>query len=149
MKPAAAVQVVNGGSITVTATFTDQYGAASVGKAITASVSGRNTSAAATNLVTDATGTVSYTVTDALPTSTTLTDTVTFSGGAASGNAVTITYVSALTASTMVTSPSATTTTASAPSDKGAVDSTGTASAGADRPSSREYSPTEPASHLR
>jgi len=132
IKPAAAVQVVNGGSITVTATFVDQYGAASVGKAITASVSGRNTSAAATNLVTDATGTVSYTVTDALPTSATLTDTVTFSGGAASGNTVTITYVSALTASTMVTSPSATTTTASSPSDKGAVDSTGTASAGAD-----------------
>ena len=132
IKPAAAVQVVNGGSITVTATFVDQYGAASVGKAITASVSGRNTSAAATNLVTDATGTVSFTVTDALPTSATLTDTVTFSGGAASGNTVTITYVSALTASTMTTSPSATTTTASAPSDKGAVDSTGTASAGAD-----------------
>jgi trimeric autotransporter adhesin len=132
IKPAAAVQVVNGGSITVTATFVDQYGVASVGKAITASVSGRNTSAAATNLVTDATGTVSYTVTDALPTSATLTDTVTFSGGAASGNTVTITYVSALTAATMVTSPSATTTTASAPSDKGAVDSTGTASAGAD-----------------
>jgi hypothetical protein len=82
--------------------------------------------------VTDATGTVSYTTTDAAPTSATLTDTVTFSGGAASGNTVTINYVSALTAATMVTSPSATTTTASAPSDKGAVDSTGTASAGAD-----------------
>ncbi|CAN1528809.1 Big-1 (bacterial Ig-like domain 1) domain containing protein [Candidatus Nanopelagicaceae bacterium] len=132
IKPAAAVQVVNGGSITVTATFVDQYGVAAVGKAITASVSGRNTSAAATNLVTDATGTVSYTVTDALPTSATLTDTVTFSGGAASGNTVTITYVSALTASTMTTSPSATTTTASAPKDLGAVDSSGTASAGAD-----------------
>ena len=36
----------------------------------------------------------------------------------------------ALTAATMVTSPSATTTTASAPSDKGAVDSTGTAVTG-------------------
>jgi len=134
IKPGTSIQVVNGGSLTITATFADQYGNAKVGSAITAQVTaGRNLQATATNLVTDADGSVTFTVTDAAPTSTTLTDTVTFSGGASSGNTVTITYVSALTASTLTTSPSATTAnTADKALDFGAVDSSGTASAGAD-----------------
>jgi hypothetical protein len=109
--PAAALKVVNGGSITLTATFTDQYGTAQAGQAITASVSaGRNLSTVATNLVTNAAGEVTYTVTDAAPTSTTLTSTVTFTGAAAAN--ATITWVSELTATTLTTTPSATTTTA-------------------------------------
>ena len=65
IEPAASVRVVNGGSITFTATYTDQFGAAKAGLAVTASVSaGRNLSAVATNLVTNADGEVSYTVTD-------------------------------------------------------------------------------------
>jgi len=131
VKPAASVRVVNGGSITFTATYTDQYGVAKTGVAVTASVTaGRNLSTVATALVTDATGTVSYTVTDAAPTSTTATSTVTFTGGAA--KTATITWVAALTAATLTTSPSATTAdTAAKAATLGAVSVSGTASDGA------------------
>ena len=130
-KPASALKVVNGGSVTVTATYVDQYGAAKSGLAIVASVSGRNTSTVSTNLVTDATGLVSFTLTDAAPTSATLTDTITFTGGATTS--FVITYVAALTATTMTTSPSATTAdTAAKAVDKGAIDVAGTPSDGAD-----------------
>jgi trimeric autotransporter adhesin len=130
--PAAALKVVNGGSITLTATFTDQYGTAQAGQPITASVSaGRNLSTVATNLVTNAAGEVTYTVTDAAPTSLLLTSTVTFTGTAAAS--ATISWVSELTATTMTTSPSATTTTALSPADLGAINTaTATASTGAD-----------------
>jgi hypothetical protein len=108
VKPATALKVVNGGSVTLSATYVDQYGNAKAGVAITAQItSGRNVQTDATNLVTDADGKVSFTVTDANPTSTTLTDVVTFTGGASAS--ATITYVSALTATTLTTSPSATT----------------------------------------
>jgi len=131
LKPASALKVVNGGSVTVTATYVDQYGAAKAGLAIVASVSGRNTSTVSTNLVTDATGLVSFSLTDAAPTSATLTDTITFTGGAAAS--FVITYVSSLVATTMTTSPSATTAdTAAKAVDKGAIDVSGTPSDGAD-----------------
>jgi len=131
-KPAASLRVVNGGSVTLEATYVDQYGNAKVGLAVSARITaGRNLQADSTNLVTDANGKVSFTVTDAAPTSTTLTDTVTFTGGATTS--FTITYVSALTASTLTTSPSATTAdTAAKALDLGAVAVSGTASDGAD-----------------
>jgi len=113
LKPASTIRSLNGGTNTFTATYKDQYGAPVVGSAVTAYVSaGRNLQSTATALVTDATGTVSFTVTDAASTSTTLTDTVSFTGGAADKNA-TINYSTAITASTLTMSPVTTATTPS------------------------------------
>ncbi|NDF99045.1 MAG: hypothetical protein EB101_09010, partial [Chitinophagia bacterium] len=132
--PATAVRVVNGGSITLTAEYDNNFGAPVVGRAVTAQITaGRNLQATATNLITDADGKVSFTVTDAAPTSTTATSTVTFGNGAATGNTVTITWVAALSATTMTTSPSATTAaTAVQALDLGAISTSGTASSGRD-----------------
>jgi len=113
--PASSVQVVNGGSITFTAECDDNYGVAMTGRAMSASVSaGRNVQTVATNLVTDASGMVKFTVTDAAPTSTTLTSTVTFSGCGTATDA-TINWVSAATAPTTMTMSPVTTSTAPSP----------------------------------
>jgi hypothetical protein len=110
--PASTVQVVNGGSVTFTAECTDSYEAVMVGRAMSASVSaGRNLSTVATNLVTNADGEVSYTVTDAAATSTLLTSTVTFSGCGTATDA-TINWVAATTVPTTVTMSPVTTATA-------------------------------------
>jgi hypothetical protein len=132
IKPATSVKVVNGGTITYTATFANNFGALRAGIAVTAQiVAGRNLQAVATPLITNASGEASFTVTDAAPTSTTLTSTVRFSDGSATADA-TITWVSALTASTMVTVPSATTSSALQPgSTNNIYTSTATASTGA------------------
>jgi hypothetical protein len=131
--PTSTYLVVNGGTITVKADLYSQYAVARTGVAVTARISaGRNVQATATALITDATGEVSFTVTDAAPTSATTFDTITFSDGTVSGT-VTINYVAALTATTMTTSPSATTTTALSPADLGAINTaTATASTGRD-----------------
>ncbi len=131
--PTSTYLVVNGGTITINAELYNQYAVALTGTAVTAQVTaGRNVQALATNLVTDASGAVTFTVTDAAPTSATTYDTVTFTGSGISA-AVTINYVAALTATTMTTSPSATTTTAANPSDLGGVNTaTATASTGRD-----------------
>jgi len=131
--PTSTYLVVNGGTITINAELYNQYAVALTGTAVTAQVTaGRNVQALATNLVTDASGAVTFTVTDAAPTSATTYDTVTFTGSGVSA-AVTINYVAALTATTMTTSPSATTTTAANPSDLGGVNTaTATASTGRD-----------------
>jgi hypothetical protein len=131
--PTTTYLVVNGGSITILADLYNQYGSALTGTAVTARITaGRNLQATATNLITDAAGGVSFTVTDAASTSATTYDTVTFSYGTVTED-VTINYVAALTASTMTTSPSATTTTALSPADLGGVNTaTATASTGRD-----------------
>jgi hypothetical protein len=131
--PTSTYLVVNGGSVTVSADLYAQYATVKTGTAVTAIISaGRNVQTVSTALITDASGRVSFTVTDAKSTSTTTYDTVTFSDGTVSA-AVTINYVAALTATTMTTSPSATTTTALSPSDLGGVNTaTATASTGAD-----------------
>jgi hypothetical protein len=131
--PASTYLVVNGGSITVAADLYSQYAVARPGVAVTARVTaGRNLQTTATALVTDASGEVKFTLTDAAPTSATTFDTITFSDGTVSGT-VTINYVAALTATTMTTSPSATTTTALSPADLGAINTaTATASTGRD-----------------
>jgi hypothetical protein len=128
LSPAATVRAINGATTTFTATYYNQFGAVVAGAAVTASVSsGRNLSAAATNLITNASGEVSYTVTDANPTSTTTSDVVTFTGGAADVDA-TILYAASITASTMTMSP---VTTSTAPSSSAVYTSTATASLGA------------------
>jgi hypothetical protein len=112
--PATTVSVVNGGSITFTALCEDTYGAAMAGRAVTAQISaGRNVQTLATALITNADGKISFTVTDAVPTSATLTDTVTFTGCGATDGTATINYVASLTATTLVMSP---VTTSTAPS---------------------------------
>jgi hypothetical protein len=112
--PATTVSVVNGGNITFTALCEDTYGAAMAGRAVTAQISaGRNVQTLATALITNADGKVSFTVTDAAPTSATLTDTVTFTGCGATDGTVTINYVASLTATTLVMSPVTTSTTPS------------------------------------
>jgi hypothetical protein len=131
--PTSTYLVVNGGTIAVSAELYSQYAVARTGVAVTARITaGRNVQTTATALVTDAAGSVSFSVTDAAPTSATTYDTITFSDGTVSGT-VTINYVAALTATTMTTSPSATTTTAANPSDLGGVNTaTATASTGRD-----------------
>ena len=123
--PASTVSVVNGGNITFTALCEDTYGAAMAGRAVTAQISaGRNVQALSTALITNADGKVTFTVTDAAPTSATLTDTVTFAGCGSTASTATINYVASLTATTLVMSP---VTTSTAPSS--AAISTATATA--------------------
>ena len=124
VSPASTVSVVNGGTITFTATCEDTYDAAMVGRAVTAQISaGRNVQALSTALITNASGEVSFTVTDAKPTSTTLTDTVTFAGCGTDAT-ITINYVASLTATTLVMSP---VTTSTAPSSTAISTSSATA----------------------
>jgi len=111
--PTSSYLVVNGGTITVKAELSNQYGVVRTGAAVTARITaGRNLQTTATALITDAAGEVSFTVTDAAPTSATTFDTITFTDSADTSvvGTVTINYVAAITATTMTTSPSATTT---------------------------------------
>jgi hypothetical protein len=108
--PASTVSMVNGGNITFTAICEDTYAAAMTGRAVTAQITaGRNVQTLATALITDAAGQVSFTVTDAKPTSATLTDTITFAGCGTDAT-VTINYVASLAATTLVMSPVTTST---------------------------------------
>jgi trimeric autotransporter adhesin len=109
--PASTVSVVNGGTITFIAECDDTYGAAMAGRAVTAQITaGRNVQALSTALITDAAGQISFTVTDAAPTSATLTDTVTFAGCGSTNATVTINYVASLSATTLTMSPVTTST---------------------------------------
>jgi hypothetical protein len=134
--PTSTYLVVNGGTIAVAADLYNQYSVARTGAAVTARITaGRNVQTTATALITDAAGRVTFTVTDAAPTSATTYDTITFTDSTDTSvvGTVTINYVAALTATTMTTSPSATTTTALSPADLGAINTaTATASTGRD-----------------
>jgi len=122
--PATTLLAINGASLSFTATYYDQYGVGKAGQAVTAYVSaGRNLQAVATNLVTNADGEVTFSYTDANPTSTTTSDTVTFTGGAADKN-ITVNYSATITATTMTMSP---VTTSTAPSSVTIGSSTATA----------------------
>ena len=111
--PASTVSVVNGGSITFTATCENTYEAVMASRAVTAQITaGRNVQTLSTALITNADGEASFTVTDAAPTSATLTDTVVF-GGCGTDKTITINYVASLTASTLTMSPTTTSTTPS------------------------------------
>jgi len=80
--PTSTYLVVNGGTIKVAADLYSQYAVARTGVAVTARITaGRNVQTTATALVTDANGEVTFTVTDAAPTSATTYDTITFSDG--------------------------------------------------------------------
>ena len=79
------------GSVTLSATVKDQYSGALALQAVTGSVTGRNATVSATNLVTDANGQVTYKVTDAA-TATGATSTVTFTNAAAGSSSTTIVW---------------------------------------------------------
>jgi hypothetical protein len=87
---------------TFTATVTNAYGVATANVAVAVSVTGRNASVVNTNLVTGATGTVSFTLTDAAASTVINTaDTVTFTPASGTAGSATINYVSAITAGTV------------------------------------------------
>jgi hypothetical protein len=80
--PAGPIRQTVGSSTAITAQVTDQFGAAVALSAVNASTTGRNASTSATALVSDASGYVTYTRTDAGTAATVLVqDTVTFTSG--------------------------------------------------------------------
>ena len=80
--PAGPIRQTVGSSTAITAKVTDQFGAAVALSAVNASTTGRNASTSATALVSDASGYVTYTRTDAGTAATVLVqDTVTFTSG--------------------------------------------------------------------
>jgi len=91
VSPAATFTVKNGSSSTVSAILDDGYGVPYASKTVTVTVAGRNP--VTTNVTTDATGKISYTVADVPAVATATTDTVTFSHA----------YISSLGAATSAT----------------------------------------------
>jgi len=89
--PATSLKAATGGSVALQAKVTDQFGAAYANAAVIVTVTGRNATTSNVNLATDANGYVSYTLTDASTSTTSLTDVVKFASGTPSGS-VTITY---------------------------------------------------------
>jgi hypothetical protein len=83
------VSAVTGGTISLIATAVDQFGAAVAGQVAAFSIAGRNATTAATNVLTDATGTATYSYTDK---GTTGTDTVSFTIGGAAGASTSVSY---------------------------------------------------------
>ena len=80
--PGGPIRQTVGSSTAITAKVTDQFGAAVALEAVSASTTGRNASTSATALVSDASGYVTYTRTDAGTAATVLVqDTVTFTSG--------------------------------------------------------------------
>jgi len=80
-----------GAAIALTATLSDQFGAARASQTVTITTSGRNNPVAAT-AISDASGKVTFTTADASTSTTALTDTVTFSATNATPSSVTINY---------------------------------------------------------
>jgi hypothetical protein len=91
VSPNATFIAAPAAAIALTATLTDQFGAARSGQTVTVSTSGRN-NPANTTLVTDALGRVTFTTADASTSTTNLTDTVTFAASGATASTVTINY---------------------------------------------------------
>jgi hypothetical protein len=94
-------RLLDGGSLTLTLKMTDQFGNALANETVAVSVAGRNSKSA--TLVTDASGLISYTLTDTVgATGLVASDTVTFDGNA--DEDVSITYVSSYGVSTVTLS---------------------------------------------
>ena len=83
------VSAVTGGTISLIATAVDQFGAAVAGQVAAFSIAGRNATITATNVLTDATGTATYSYTDK---GTTGSDTVSFTIGGATGASTAVSY---------------------------------------------------------
>jgi len=95
--PANVLKLASGGAVKLYGYAYDQFGAAVAAQAVSLSITGRNATTTSVALATDANGYVSYTLTDASTSTTSLTDTVTFSATGAAAqvsgdNVVTISY---------------------------------------------------------
>ena len=116
--PAAAVTSATGGSTTFTTTVTNVYGVGQSNVIVQVAQSGRNAKTTVTNLLTNSSGQVTYTVTDSSTSTTNLTDTVTFTptGGTANNAAAgTINYVANLVIGTVTVTGGSTADTAAWP----------------------------------
>ena len=116
--PAAAVTSATGGATTFTATVTNDYGVAQSNVIVQVGQAGRNAKLVASNVLTNASGQVTYTVTDASTSTTNLVDTITFTptGGATNTAAsATVTYVANLTIGTVTVTGGSTADTAAWP----------------------------------
>jgi len=83
-----------GSKISITAKVKDQYGAAYANQTVTPTISGRNSGLTLSNMVSDASGLVTFTYTDASTSTTSLSDNVTLTAGSYTATAA-ITYTSA------------------------------------------------------
>jgi 5-hydroxyisourate hydrolase-like protein (transthyretin family) len=99
-----ALRMATGGAATFTATYEDQFAVAKANITVTVTVSGRNSAKAASTLITDADGRVSYSFTDTGTTGTA--DVITLTAGGTSIDYVNITYGTAVAGSVMVDTPS-------------------------------------------
>jgi len=78
---ASSVRAAAGAKITVTAKVKDQYGAAYANQTVTPTISGRNSTLTLSNMVSDASGLVTFSYTDASTSTVNLSDTVTLTAG--------------------------------------------------------------------
>jgi len=83
------VSAVTGGTISLIATAVDQFGGAVAGQVAAFSIAGRNATTVATNVLTDASGTATYSYTDK---GTTGSDSVSFTIGGSAGASTTVSY---------------------------------------------------------
>ena len=113
--PATSVRSATGSSNTFTATVTNAYLVPQVNVAVAVAVAGRNATLANTNLVTNASGQVSYTVTDASTSTTNLLDTVTFTPAGGTFGQGFVNYSTSLTIGTVTVTGGSTADTAAWP----------------------------------
>jgi trimeric autotransporter adhesin len=91
---AATLRVVKGSAVTVSAVWKDGFGVAIPNEAVTVTVTGRNAHLAVQNSVTDASGRVTFTYTDAPLTGVSATaDTISFDGNSSADTAFTVNVV--------------------------------------------------------
>jgi hypothetical protein len=91
---AATLRVVKSSSVTVSAVWKDLFGIAVANEPVTVTVTGRNAHLAVQNSVTDSSGRVTFTYTDAPLTGVTATaDTITFDGNSSADTAFTVNVV--------------------------------------------------------
>ena len=100
--PATTILAAPGAAIALTAALEDQFGVARANVSVTVTTSGRNNPAAST-LVTNADGEVTFTTSDASTSTTALTDTVTFAASGATSSSVTINYANTAVSTVTVT----------------------------------------------
>ena len=100
--PATTIRQLHGATTLLSAVLKDQFGAVMVNQAVTVATTGRNVLASAANGVTDATGSTTYSRTDAGTAATVSTaDVVTITSGGIAASAVTINYAATSAASSI------------------------------------------------
>jgi hypothetical protein len=97
----SVVRLATGGSVTYTATVKDQYSNVLPNDSVAITVAGRNSAQSSVTLVTNASGVISYTFSDAGTTGTT--DSITFNGGGTATKTVTVLYGTSTPATVTVT----------------------------------------------